>query len=150
MLLSSYSVSAQRICTGTADMPLQAATQEANAIVPGSVLSEQTIVIPVVVHIIYFNSYENISEEQIKSQIDAINADFNRSNADFSKIPAVFAKLSGNVNIRFELAKTDPNGRATNGIIRKRSTRMMWSDDDKIKSPAYGGDAPWELSHQYT
>lgn len=146
MLLSSYSVSAQRICTGTADMPLQAATQEANAIVPGSVLSEQTIVIPVVVHIIYFNSYENISEEQIKSQIDAINADFNRSNADFSKIPAVFAKLSGNVNIRFELAKTDPNGRATNGIIRKRSTRMMWSDDDKIKSPAYGGDAPWDAN----
>lgn len=125
-------------------MPLQAGTQQVNAIVPGNLLSEQTIVIPVVVHVIYNNSYENISEEQIKSQIDAINADFNRSNADFSKVPSVFAKLSGNANIRFELAKTDPNGRITNGIIRKKSTRMMWSDDDKIKSASFGGDEPWD------
>lgn len=144
LLLTSYSVSAQRICTGTADISLQAATQQTNAIIPGTNLNEQTIVIPVVVHIIYNNSYENISEEQIKSQIDAINADFNRSNSDFSKVPSVFAKLSGNANIKFELAKTDPNGRATSGIIRKKSTRLMWSDDDKIKSAAFGGDEPWD------
>jgi hypothetical protein len=144
LLLTSYSVSAQRICTGTADISIQAATQQTNAIIPGTILNEQTIVIPVVVHIIYNNSYENISEEQIKSQIDAINADFNRSNADFSKVPSVFAKLSGNANIRFELAKTDPNGRVTSGIIRKKSTRLMWSDDDKIKSAAFGGDEAWD------
>lgn len=144
LLLTSYSVSAQRICTGTADISIQAATQQTNAIIPGTILNEQTIVIPVVVHIIYNNSYENISEEQIKSQIDAINADFNRTNADFSKVPSVFAKLSGNANIRFELAKTDPNGRVTSGIIRKKSTRLMWSDDDKIKSAAFGGDEAWD------
>jgi len=56
LLLTSYSVSAQRICTAAADMPLQASTQQVNAIVPGNILSEQTIVIPVVVHILYNNS----------------------------------------------------------------------------------------------
>jgi len=143
-LITSYGVAAQKNCTGTTDIPLQAATQQANAIVPGTSLSEQTIVIPVVVHVLYNNSYENISEEQIKSQLDAINADFSRSNSDFAKVPSVFAKLSGNANIRFELAKTDPNGRATSGIIRKKSSRMMWSDDDKIKSAAFGGDEAWD------
>jgi hypothetical protein len=146
LLLTSFNVSAQRICTGTVDISSQVATQQANAIVPGSILSEQTIVIPVVIHVIYNNSYENISEEQIKSQLDAINADFNRTNTDFSKVPSVFAKLSGNANIRFELAKTDPNGRVTSGIVRKKSTRMMWSDDDKIKSAAFGGDEPWDAT----
>jgi hypothetical protein len=144
LLLTSFSVSAQRICTAAADMSTQVTKQQANAIAPGSSLSDQTIVIPVVVHIIYNNSYENISEEQVKSQLDAINADFSRTNADFSKVPSVFSKLSGNVNIRFELAKTDPNGRATSGIIRKKSSRMMWSDDDKIKMAAFGGDEPWD------
>jgi hypothetical protein len=146
LLLTSFSVSAQRICTGTVDISSQVATQQANAILPGSTLSEQTIVIPVVIHVIYNNSYENISEEQIKSQLDAINADFSRSNSDFSKVPSVFAKLSGNANIRFELAKTDPNGRITSGIIRKKSSRMMWSDDDKIKSAAFGGDEAWDAT----
>ncbi|MEY3246018.1 MAG: hypothetical protein RL253_1185 [Bacteroidota bacterium] len=146
LLLTSFSVSAQRICTGTVDISSQVATQQANAILPGSTLSEQTIVIPVVIHVIYNNSYENISEEQIKSQLDAINADFSRSNSDFSKVPSVFAKLSGNANIRFELAKSDPNGRITSGIIRKKSSRMMWSDDDKIKSAAFGGDEAWDAT----
>jgi hypothetical protein len=132
------------MCTGTSDIPAQAATQQTNAILPGSFLSEQTIIIPVVVHVLYYNSFENISEEHIKSQIDAINADFSRSNTDFSKVPSVFAKFSGNANIRFELAKTDPKGRVTNGIERKKSSRMMWSDDDKIKSSAFGGAETWD------
>ena len=146
LLLTSFSSTAQRICTGSNDINTQAATQQVNAIVPGNALSEQTIIIPVVVHVIYNNAYENISDAQIQSQIDAINADFNRNNADFAKVPSVFAKLSGNANIRFELAKTDPNGRQTTGIVRKRSTRMMWSDDDKIKSTAFGGAYPWDAS----
>ncbi|MEY4629233.1 MAG: hypothetical protein RLZZ595_1559 [Bacteroidota bacterium] len=145
-MFTTLGVAAQRICSGTAASTLQASTQQANAIVPGSLLSDNTIVIPVVVHVIYNQSFENISQEQIESQLVAINADFNRSNTDFSKVPSVFSKLSGNTNIRFELAKTDPNGRATNGIIRKKSSRMMWSDDDKIKSAAFGGSDAWDAT----
>jgi hypothetical protein len=143
-LFTTIGAAAQRVCSVPATAIPQVATQQANALVPGSMLSENTIVIPVVVHVIYNSSYENISEEQIKSQIAAINADFNRSNADFSKIPSVFSKLSGNANIRFELAKTDPNGRISDGIIRKKSSRLMWSDDEKIKSSAFGGSEPWD------
>ena len=108
--------------------------------------NEKVITIPVVIHVVYNQSYENISEEQIRSQLEAINADFTRSNTDFSKVPAVFAKVSANINIRFELAKSDPQGRATTGINRKKTTRLMWSDDDKIKSASFGGIDPWDPS----
>ncbi|MFM7222228.1 MAG: zinc-dependent metalloprotease [Bacteroidota bacterium] len=110
----------------------------------GVAQSEKVITVPVVVHVTYNQAYENITEDQIRSQLEAINADFSRSNADFANIPSVFAKLSASINIRFELAVADPNGRATTGIVRKKSTRLMWSDDDKIKSSAFGGSDPWD------
>ena len=34
------------------------------------------ITIPVVVHVVYYNSNENISTAQIQSQIDVLNEDF--------------------------------------------------------------------------
>ena len=111
-----------------------------------SLSAEKTIVIPVVVHVVFNDPTENISEVQIRSQIDALNADFSRSNTDISKVPAVFAKRAASVNIRFELAKVDPMGRPTTGIIRKKSTRMMWSDDNKIKSVANGGSTTWDAT----
>jgi hypothetical protein len=103
------------------------------------------ITIPVVVHVL-FNSSVNVSDEQIKSQIDALNKNFNKENEDFSKVPAAFAGVAGVANFRFELAKVDPNGRATNGITRTKSARELWTNDDKVKNPAYGGVAPWDAN----
>ena len=108
-------------------------------------LSSQTVInIPVVVHVVYSDGSGNVSDAQIQSQIDALNRNFNRENEDFSKVPAVFAKHAAAANIRFTLARVDPNGKATNGITRTRSARLMWSNDDKIKSSAYGGVTPWD------
>ncbi|MFZ9661626.1 MAG: M43 family zinc metalloprotease [Chitinophagaceae bacterium] len=107
-------------------------------------ISRTAITIPVVVHIVYYNESENISNEQVASQIEALNRDFNRLNADFSKVPSVFSSLSGVSEIRFELAKVDPNGRATSGITRTKSSRALWTNDDKIKSAANSGVTPWD------
>src|SRR5687767_6571744 len=38
--------------------------------------------IPVVVHILYKNDWENVSDEQVYSQIEALNRDFRKKNAD--------------------------------------------------------------------
>lgn len=103
-----------------------------------------SITIPVVVHIVYNNDNENISDEQIASQLDALNRDFNRMNADFSKVPSVFSSVAGISEIHFVLAKVDPNGRATTGITRTKSSRLLWTNDDKIKSAANGGVTPWD------
>ena len=40
------------------------------------------ITIPVVVHVVYYNNTENISDNQIFSQIDILNEDFRRLNSD--------------------------------------------------------------------
>ena len=105
------------------------------------------IIIPVVVHVVYRTNQENISDDQIRSQIDALNADFSRTNPDFSRVPSVFAALAADAGIRFALAKSDPDGRATTGIIRKKSDRQFWTDDDKVKMESEGGSAAWDTHH---
>jgi hypothetical protein len=109
----------------------------------GSSSEANVITIPVVVHVLHSAS-SNISDGQIVSQINALNTNFNGENADIEKVPAVFRKVAGVSNIRFVLAKVDPNGKATSGITRTKSAREMWSNDDKVKNPAFGGVAPWD------
>jgi len=104
----------------------------------------QTIVIPVVVHLLFYSSVNEITDEKIQSQISILNRDFNLTDLSSLNIPAVFMQVAGRANIRFELAKVDPNGRATTGITRKKSSRLLWGNDDKIKDPSYGGVAPWD------
>jgi hypothetical protein len=125
---------------------LYSAPQSSNTGSSSSELSSETVItIPVVVHVL-FNSSVNVTDEQIKSQIDALNRNFNKENEDFAKVPAVFAGVAGAANIRFELAKVDPDGRATTGITRTKSARELWTNDDKVKNPAYGGVAPWDAN----
>jgi hypothetical protein len=138
-ILNAIATMAQRQCNSQFIPVSTSFTSQSN-----SLSAERTITIPVVVHVVHNQPVENITDIQIKSQIDALNADFSRTNNDFNKVPSVFAKVSANTNIRFELAKVDPMGRPTTGIIRKKSTRMMWTDDDKIKSVANGGSTTWD------
>jgi hypothetical protein len=120
------------------------APQSSNTGTSSTELSSQTVItIPVVVHVLY-NANANVTDEQIKSQIEALNRNFNKENEDFSKVPAVFASVAGVANIRFVLAKVDPNGRATTGITRTKSARELWTNDDKVKMAEYGGVTPWD------
>jgi hypothetical protein len=99
--------------------------------------------IPVVVHIIHngeaIGNGPNVSEAQVLSQIRALNADFNRENADAANTPAEFADNAGSLDIEFVLAKQDPDGLATNGIVRVNGGRSSWtiSDNYAIKSKSY-------------
>jgi len=102
------------------------------------------IVIPVVVHVLYKTPAQNISDEQIKSQIDALNRDFRRKNADTTNTPVRFKSLAADVQIEFALASADPKGRSTNGIVRKATNVTRWSSDDKIKFSSQGGDDAWD------
>lgn len=73
-------------------------------------------VIPVVVHVIHNGGIENISDVQIQSQIDILNQDFRR-------IPGSPGFGTGvDAEIEFCLAKKDPIGKCTNGIIRIQSS----------------------------
>ena len=73
-------------------------------------------VIPVVVHVIHNGGTENISDAQIQSQIDVLNE-------DYRKIAGTNGFGNGvDTEVEFCLAKIDPNGKCTNGIVRVQST----------------------------
>jgi hypothetical protein len=102
------------------------------------------IQIPVVVHVLYSDASQNISDAQINSQIEALNRDFRHRNPDSINTPAAFKSLAADVQIEFVLATADANGRATNGIVRKATSIKYWNMDDKIKYSSQGGDDAWD------
>jgi hypothetical protein len=101
------------------------------------------ITIPVVVHVVYKTTAQNISDAQIQSQLASLNEDYNKLNADTANIPAAFKPLLGNAQIQFTLAKRDPNGDPTTGITRTATTVNRFSDDDAIKYTSQGGHDIW-------
>lgn len=99
--------------------------------------------IPVVVHIIHngeaVGSGTNISDAQVLSQIKVLNEDFRRMNADASQTPAQFVSVAGSMDIEFVLAKRDPEGLATNGIVRVKGAKAGWTlvDNYELKAQSY-------------
>lgn len=102
------------------------------------------ITIPVVVHILYKDASQNISDEQVMSQIEVLNQAFRLQLADTGRIPAHFRPYASDARIEFCLAKVDPNGRATSGIIRKSTWVTQYGIDDRIKYSNMGGDDAWD------
>jgi hypothetical protein len=78
----------------------------------------EIITIPVIVHVLYATDLENISDDQVISQIDVLNEDMRRLNADASETPAEFEGVAADFEIEFCLATVDPDGNPTTGIIR--------------------------------
>ena len=75
----------------------------------------------VVVHVVYNDGVENISDAQIASQIDALNADYRKNNSDTLIIPSAFYGLAADFKIEFCLASRTPGGQPTNGITRTQN-----------------------------
>ena len=109
-----------------------------------SALPAAPVTIPVVVHVVYRTPQENISDEQVRSQLAVLNADYQARNADLSKVPDAFKPAIGDASIRFVLAEIDPAGRPTTGITRTKTSRTAFGDDDGVKSRATGGTDAWD------
>lgn len=106
--------------------------------------SEEVYTVPVVVHVIHggepLGVGSNISDQQIFSQIEALNEDFRRMNSDTVNTPDIFKPVAADAGINFVLAKRDPFGGRTNGIVRVISTQSTWSYYDHealLKSLSY-------------
>ncbi|WP_460622896.1 M43 family zinc metalloprotease [Hymenobacter tenuis] len=104
------------------------------------------VTIPVVVHVLYNTTAQNVSDAQVQAQIDVLNQDFAKTNADASLVPAAFAGAAANTNIQFTLAKRTPTGTATNGIIHKYTKTSSWSSNDAVKNSKRGGDDAWDAT----
>lgn len=73
-------------------------------------------IIPVVFHILHENGVENISDDQVRDQMNILNRDYNKLNADTADVNPAFKDLIANCGFEFRLATKDPYGNCTNGI----------------------------------
>lgn len=104
------------------------------------------VTIPVVFHVIWNDPAENVSDNQIFSQLDVLNEDFNLENADSLDPSHPFYQFVGNAQIEFCLATVDPQGNSTSGITRTQTSVTSWAETafDDIKSSANGGKDNWD------
>lgn len=102
------------------------------------------VTIPVIVHVIYNYPVQNISYEQVVSQIDVLNKDFRKRNADTINTPAPFKPSSSDPQVEFCLAKRDPEGKPSIGITRTQTTVGLFGLDDAMKFNATGGHDAWD------
>ncbi|MFN2617878.1 MAG: zinc metalloprotease [Thermoleophilaceae bacterium] len=105
--------------------------------------AERLITIPVVVHVVHRTDEENISDTQVKSQIEALNRDFRAKNTDKRKLPGAWKSLATDTKIQFALATKDPTGKRTSGITRTATTAASFRPDNGVKSKRRGGVNPW-------
>jgi len=104
--------------------------------------SGEVYTIPVVVHIVYENSDENISDSQVLSQIEVLNTDYRKMNPDASMVPSLFANLVTDGEIEFCLATVDPDGNSTTGITRTTTDVNEFDNNNRVKSDT-DGKPPW-------
>lgn len=143
---------------------------QASKILGNTVMTSNTMTIyriPVVVHVIHLGGPlgegPNITDGQIFEQIKILNEDFRRKNADTVRTPTFFKSIAADARIEFVLAKEDPEGHPTDGIVRvdasnaKEDVKKLsyWPAEDYMNvwvmdmgraAPYYAGSAQFPVS----
>lgn len=105
-------------------------TAELNRIKNSAKVAVPIYTIPVVFHIM---GPQVVSDQTFENLISYINNDYAKMGSDVGTISPAFSSLYVDSEIRFALAKRDPTGKCTNGIIRHDGDNQTWSQT----SPAY-------------
>ncbi len=107
---------------------------------------ESIYAIPVVFHIIHagepLGTGSNVPDEKVLEQLQILNEDYRKLNADTINIPSIFLPVSADAGIEFVLAKRDPEGLPTTGIIRKQGSQPGYNlnninDNITLKAESY-------------
>ncbi len=102
------------------------------------------ITIPVVVHVVWNTAVQNISDDQILSQIDIMNKDFRRLNSDTINTPAPWKPIGADCQIDFKMARRDQNNNPTLGITRTQTSITAFGQSNALKFTAQGGHDAWD------
>lgn len=115
---------------------------------PDRIGVRNVVKIPIVVHVVWNSNAENISDEQIFSQIEILNKDFRAMNVEIPTIPGVFQPLIADVEFEFFLAGIDPDGNPTSGITRRYTNNLVGiGGTSAIHYTAQGGQDAWDPEH---
>jgi hypothetical protein len=106
--------------------------------------------VPVVVHVVWHKPDQMLPPEQIQSQIDAINRDFNCQGKDLGDVPSDWKDRIGNANISFFLTKRDEQGKPHDGVTYNETSietfgvkdkNGKWKADERVKAEDTGAVA---------
>lgn len=100
-----------------------------NFVLENRELNGGIVTIPVVVHVVYSNSTQNISDSQVNSQIDVLNDDFRRLNNDATNTPPEFQGVASDTEIEFCLTH----------ITRTPTSVGNFGTNDAVKFSSSGG-----------
>ncbi|WP_052331334.1 M43 family zinc metalloprotease [Lewinella cohaerens] len=109
LLLFSFTINAQGWCFSLTTNP--------SPEVEVTAVPVTAITIPVVVHNVYYNDAQRLTETQIQSQIAVLNEDFRSANADLDQVINWYQNKVADMEINFVLADQDPLGNPHSGII---------------------------------
>ncbi|MDF2453931.1 MAG: hypothetical protein K0S26_3435, partial [Bacteroidota bacterium] len=118
--------------TAASDAEYQAFLQ--NAATSRTVAPNYTFTVPVVFHVLHLGENigtgTNIPDQDLIDALAQVNRDFAREGSDTANIDNFYKPLYVNSNIHFQLAKKDPQGNCTNGIVRHYDEKTNWSQGD--------------------
>ncbi len=112
----------------TLALRMSAIEEQTNEFIESGKIVNGVLEIPVVFNVLYSKSSENISQAQLQSQIDVLNADFRGANTDYNSSNP-FNSVRGAINIRFIL----------DNVVRKSTTKTAWGTNDAMKKTSTGG-----------
>lgn len=103
--------------------------------------------IPVVVHVIHkgeaIGTGYNIPTQRILEQLEILNQDFRKANPRAGNVPAVFQSVEADVEIEFVLARQNPDGNPTTGIVRKQGSRSTYSYPNATHEAILKAESYW-------
>jgi hypothetical protein len=106
-----------------------------------SKMAAVTYTIPVVFHIYgTVQSGKTVTYDKIVNHLKQLNDDFNGLNADYNTVESFFQARRATLNIQFKLAKIDPNGGCTTGVVfhsAKNGYGNGGGYDDQIAADAW-------------
>lgn len=107
------------------------------------------VVIPVVIHVLYNNPANNLTDTEVSQILTQLNMDFAKMNGDTANIPPVWDTIATNTNIQFCLAQRDPGGAPSTGIERRNTVVNQFSYQTSKKYSASGGLDAWDPANYF-
>ena len=89
--------------------------------------TSHTYTVPVVFHVLYRTSSENVRDSLVLQALEILQNDFAATNLDLADVSEEFRDKIGNPRIQFTLATVLPSGEPTTGIIRQQTKKRRFN-----------------------